>query len=128
MRWAGLLAAIGVSAGLMTAAPSASATGGTATPIQHIVVLMQSGHSFDNYFGTYPGADGIPGGTCLPANTLNPKAHGCVRPYHLDGAPSSDLDHGYGTWARQYDGGRMDGFVSAYRRLGLSGATAMGLI
>jgi phospholipase C len=130
MRWVRLLAATGVCAGLLAAAPpavpSAGAATGTATPIKHIVVLMQSGRSFDNYFGTYPGADGIPSGTCLPANTRKPKAHACVRPYHLGGAPAGDLDHGYGTWARQYDRGRMDGFVSAYRRLGLSGVAAMG--
>jgi phospholipase C len=126
MRCASLLAAAGVWVGLVAAAPQAVAATGTATPIKHIVVLMQSGHSFDNYFGTYPGADGIPSGTCLPASTRQSKAHACVRPYHLGDALASDLDHGYGTWARQYDGGRMDGFVSAYRRLGLSGATAMG--
>jgi phospholipase C len=126
MRCVSLLAATGVCAGLVAAAPSAAAATGTATPIKHVVVLMQSGHSFDNYFGTYPGADGIPGGTCLPASTLKPKAHACLRPHHLEGAPTNDLDRGYGTWARQYDGGRMDGFVSAYRRLGLSGGTAMG--
>jgi phospholipase C len=124
VRWVSLLAAAGVCAGLIAAAPPAQAT--TKTPIKHIVVLMQSGHSFDNYFGTYPGADGIPSGACLPASTLQPKAHACVRPYHLGDAPASDLDHGSGTWARQYDGGRMDGFVSAYRRLGLSGVTALG--
>ncbi len=28
--------------------------------IQHIVVIMQENRSFDSYFGTYPGADGIP--------------------------------------------------------------------
>ena len=124
MRWVSLLAAAGVCVGLIAAAPPAQAA--TKTPIKHIVVLMQSGHSFDNYFGTYPGADGIPSGACLPASTLQPKAHACVRPYHLGDALASDLDHGSGTWARQYDGGRMDGFVSAYRRLGLSGATALG--
>ena len=30
------------------------------TPIEHFIYLMQENHSFDNYFGTYPGADGIP--------------------------------------------------------------------
>ena len=29
--------------------------------IKHVVIIMQENHSFDNYFGTYPGADGIPG-------------------------------------------------------------------
>ena len=28
--------------------------------IKHIVIIMQENRSFDNYFVTYPGADGIP--------------------------------------------------------------------
>ncbi|HWX75023.1 MAG TPA: alkaline phosphatase family protein, partial [Solirubrobacteraceae bacterium] len=28
--------------------------------IQHVIVIMQENRSFDSYFGTYPGADGIP--------------------------------------------------------------------
>ena len=28
--------------------------------IKHIIVVMQENRSFDMYFGTYPGADGIP--------------------------------------------------------------------
>src|SRR5689334_842983 len=28
--------------------------------IKHVVVVMQENRSFDSYFGTYPGADGIP--------------------------------------------------------------------
>jgi hypothetical protein len=28
--------------------------------IQHVVVIMQENRSFDHYFGTYPGAEGIP--------------------------------------------------------------------
>ena len=27
--------------------------------IKHVIVIMQENRSFDNYFGTYPGADGI---------------------------------------------------------------------
>jgi phospholipase C len=53
--------------------------------IRHIVIIMQENRSFDSYFGTYPGADGIPGladnpGTvpCLP----DPHGHSCVKPYH----------------------------------------------
>ena len=29
--------------------------------IKHVVIIMQENRSFDSYFGTYPGADGIPG-------------------------------------------------------------------
>ncbi len=28
-------------------------------PIEHIVIIMKENHTFDNYFGTFPGADGI---------------------------------------------------------------------
>ena len=49
--------------------------------IDHVVVIMQENRSFDSYFGTYPGADGIPmrGGVptvCLP----DPARRTCVRP------------------------------------------------
>ena len=30
------------------------------TPIQHLVTILQENHTFDNYFGTFPGADGVP--------------------------------------------------------------------
>ncbi len=38
---------------------------------------MQENRSFDSYFGTYPGADGIPPGVCVP----DPPGP-CVRPFH----------------------------------------------
>jgi phospholipase C len=28
--------------------------------IRHIIVIMQENRSFDSFFGTYPGADGLP--------------------------------------------------------------------
>src|SRR5580704_3256427 len=46
--------------------------------IQHFVFIMQENRSFDHYFGTYPGAEGIPPGACVP----NPKGGPCVAPYH----------------------------------------------
>ena len=35
--------------------------------IKHVVIIMQENRSFDQYFGTYPGADGIPGSRATPA-------------------------------------------------------------
>ena len=43
-----------------TAARAAAATSGIGK-IRHVVIIMQENRSFDSYFGTYPGADGIPG-------------------------------------------------------------------
>jgi phospholipase C len=91
-------------------APAASADLRPTTPIEHFVVLMQENHSFDNYFGTYPGADGIPKGTCMPVGT---RARPCVRPFHLGGHPVPDLGHDQRIHRLQYAHGRMDGFVRA---------------
>ncbi len=101
---------------LAAAALPATATARTApaTPIRHIVVLMQENHSFDNYFGTYPGADGIPAGTCLPKSFQN-EALGCSAPAHVGGHAVLGLGSDPELFARQYRGGRMDGFVAAYR-------------
>ena len=38
----------------------------TRIPIQHFIFIIQENHSFDNYFGTFPYANGIPLGTALP--------------------------------------------------------------
>ncbi len=55
---------------------------GTPT-IQHLVYIIQENHSFDNYFGTYPGANGFPPGISLPLNPTEPTA-GLVAPFRLD--------------------------------------------
>lgn len=42
-----------------TGTPAAEATPtGVSDPIQHIVIIDKENRSFDNYFGTFPGADG----------------------------------------------------------------------
>jgi phospholipase C len=50
-------------------------------PIQHVIVIMQENRSFDHYFGTFPGADGIPTGTCIPLDPTQ-AAGPCVAPFH----------------------------------------------
>ena len=75
--------------------------------IQHVIVIMQENRSFDSYFGTYPGADGIPPGVCVP----DPKTGTCDRPYHDPYLLNRGGPHAMGNAARDIDGGRMDGFV-----------------
>ena len=45
---------------------------------------MQDQHSFDNYFGTRPGVDGIPHGVCMPVHARS--ARPCVAPTPIDAA------------------------------------------
>ena len=59
-------------------------TSSPAIPIQHLVYIIQENHSFDNYFGTYPGANGIPAGTALPVNP-NSTSSALIAPFHMNG-------------------------------------------
>ena len=86
----------------------------TKIPITHVVIIMQENRSFDNYFGTYPGANGFPTGTCVPLDPSNPQL-GCVVPFHdrhdvnaggphTSAAAIADLDNGITS-------NKFDGFV-----------------
>ena len=82
--------------------------------IQHVVVIMQENRSFDSYFGTYPGADGIPGLAgnpgrvpCLP----DPRLRHCVRPFHDRHDSNLGGPHSENNARADISGGLMDGFV-----------------
>jgi len=60
-------------------APRAKPTGRGATPIAHVVLIIKENHAFDNYFGTFPGANGA----TLPRSP-NP--------------PPKDPNHGHAAW------------------------------
>jgi phospholipase C len=75
--------------------------------IKHVVMIMQENRSLDEYFGTYPGADGIPGGVCVP----DPLHGGCVKPYHDPADENFGGPHGTSAFEADIDGGLMDGFV-----------------
>lgn len=98
------------------------------TPIKHLIVLMQENHSFDNYFGTYPGADGIPAGTCMPIDPRDPANTECVEPFHIgdNDVGLADPDHSSATHRLQFNEGRLDGFVYALNRRNQDGRLAMG--
>ena len=86
----------------------------TTTPIKHFVYLMQEGHSFDEYFGTFPGADGMPDDACMPRDVNDP-SQGCVERSPRGDQPPVEIRHESAVQLAQIDGGRMDGFVSAVR-------------
>jgi phospholipase C len=90
----------------------------TTTPIKHVINLMQENHSFDNYFGSYPGVDGVPAGLCMPKDPNN-LAGGCVRPHHIGNEPIADLGHNAKVYNAELNGGKMNGFVSAFGSQGI---------
>jgi phospholipase C len=95
------------------------------TPVQHFIAVMQENHTFDNYFGTYPGAEGPPENTCIWINPSKPGL-GCQAPYLIGDEGISDLPHDVKTFKRQYMGGEMKGFIRAVDRTGGNGRQTMG--
>src|SRR3954454_11761995 len=81
--------------------------------IKHVVVIMQENRSFDSYFGTYPGVDGLEMRNGVPTVCLPNPGKPCKRPYH----DRFDLNRGgpHDAFASATDahGGDMDGFVQA---------------
>ncbi len=80
--------------------------------IKHIIIIFQENRSFDSYFGTFPGAYGIPMKDGFPAVSVwDPYTKKYVMPYvdHYDsnrGGP-----HGYTAFLADVDHGKMDGFI-----------------
>ena len=110
-----LLVCAAAALGSLAAPAAASAAGPSGIhKIKHIVVIMQENRSFDNYFGTYPGVDGIPMKHGVPTVCIpDPMRHDCLRPYH----DTHDVDlggpHEQNAFATDYDNGKMDGFIKA---------------
>src|SRR5947209_14698647 len=87
--------------------------------IRHIVVIMQENRSFDSYFGTYPGADGIPAKDGRPTVcSPNPATHGCDAPYHDGALVNGGGDHTNAAAVADVNGGKMDGFVAEAEKSG----------
>jgi phospholipase C len=68
---------------------------------------MQENRTLDEYFGTYPGANGIPRNVCVP----DPTYGGCQKPYHDQYPVNHGGPHGTGSSIKDVNGGRMSGFV-----------------
>ncbi len=99
--------------GAVVASPSATAE----TQLQlaqrhiaHVIVIMQENRSFDNYFGAFPGPDGIPAGLCLPIRPGFPQA-GCAAPFHNTALINAGGPHTDGDYVADYDAGAMDGLI-----------------
>jgi phospholipase C len=85
--------------------------------IKHIVVIMQENRSFDEYFGTFPGADGIPMQNGVPTVCANdPKTNQCVKPYHNPADVNAGGPHASASAVTDIAGGKMNGFVVSFRQ------------
>src|SRR5437016_2764355 len=99
------------STGTSTGVPPAGSSGGSSTgtstgaassAIRHVFVIVKENHTFDNFFGNFPGANGTMTGTKSNGQTV------------AMGVPFTDLYYcGSNTWDAahtDYNGGAMDSF------------------
>ena len=85
--------------------------------IKHVVILTMENRSFDSYFGTYPGADGLPRRdghfTVCVADRVT---HRCVYPYHDTSNRNTGGPHEHLDAIQDINAGRMNGFMREARR------------
>src|SRR5438128_5672283 len=70
-------------------------------PIKHIVFFIKENRTFDNYFGTYPGANGT---------TTAMDSEGQMVPLHHESDQIPDINHSSDSALLAYDQGKMDRF------------------
>ena len=109
-----------VSAGLLLGLLFYPAFAGSKEPekssihkIKHVIIIMQENRSFDSYFGTFPGAEGIPMEAGAPTVcNPDPKNGGCLKPYHDSQDANGGGPHGEKASIAASNSGKMDGFVA----------------
>jgi phospholipase C len=101
--------AMGIALGQTAVTASASGISGTATllvvsttKIRQIVFIVKENRSFDNYFGTYPGANGATSATYSTGQTMPLE--------HEPDPTTSDLCHTWFCAKASIDNGKMDQF------------------
>jgi len=70
-------------------------------PIKHVVIIIKENRSFDNMFGTFPGANGATSGIAQGGKRIALKREPLVSP---------DIVHGWISSRKAIDHGLMDGF------------------
>jgi len=118
VRWSIVAGAVAIAFGGCSSTsstarvPSTSSTAGI-SKIKHVVVIMQENRSFDSYFGTYPGADGIPAkaGAFTVCVSHYRKSRGCVKPFHDPADVNAGGPHDHNAAMSDIHNGAMDGFL-----------------
>lgn len=98
--------------------------------IKHVVLLMQENRSFDHYFGTLSGVRGFADPAAMTLangksvfyqpDMENPD--GYLLPFHLDSQSTNaqklpSTSHAWNVQHAAWNGGRMDGWLSAHRKV-----------
>lgn len=93
--------------------PPSGGPGAGLDKVEHLIFIVQENRSFDHYFGTYPGAEGLSRDAqgrwlpCIP----DPFRDACSRPYHSRSLTALGGRHDHPAAVTDINGGAMDGFL-----------------
>jgi phospholipase C len=90
-----------------------SGSGSSPSPIEHVVIMIQENRTFNDFFATFPGADGTTTGRVVP----NPQCTPPITSKETINLPEvplvvpSDMNHTFKTgYSVAYDRGKMDAY------------------
>jgi len=120
-KWLGLafIAAFGAtgcaggSSSLPGSASEATAIGrdaGSASPIRHVILAIQENRTFNDFFATYPGADGTTTGAVEENAACKISKNKTIALTENPLVLPWDASHEYRNYVIARDGGKMDGF------------------
>ncbi|MBV8356289.1 MAG: phosphoesterase [Candidatus Eremiobacteraeota bacterium] len=136
-RWAAL-----VALGALAALPARSGAdqngdliAALRTRVKHVFVIYQENHSFDNYFGTFPGADNLasPEAQTHGFRQYDPIGKTWVTPFRIADPDTEGPSQSRPVVLAKMDNGAMDAFVATQeqvsaRRFPPDGARDVGLL
>jgi phospholipase C len=134
-----------IAAALTALSLLASATPAPAAPapaalvrerIKHVFVIFQENHSFDNYFGTYPGAENLatPLAQSHGFRQFDPIGNVWITPFRITDPDTESPGHSRALSLAKVNGGKLDRFVAeqeaaSKRKLGSDAAArAVGML
>jgi phospholipase C len=104
----------------VTSGPSQSDPGKDFGKIQHIVFIIKENRTFDNYFGTFPGADGATSGTTSTGQVVSLGQTPDLTPYDLGHTWDEALKAMNGGGMNRFDlvqNGNVDGYLLPYTQM-----------
>jgi phospholipase C len=114
LAFAGALAGCGGNSVPSSTPPNVTLERGTTTasPIQHVVLIVQENRSFNDFFATFTGADGTTTGQAAANKSCSPPiSAGTIPLTEMPLNLSQDLNHSWKTgYSIAYNGGKRNGF------------------
>jgi phospholipase C len=98
---------------------SAATAAAVRAKIKHVFVIYQENHSFDNYFGTFPGADNLasPSAQTHGFRQFDPIGKTWITPFRITDPDIEGPSQARKATFDKMNGGQMDAFVSTQEKL-----------